>query len=547
MKHPLSLTRKTPLALSIGFAIFCAGCATAPDAGKRETPVVQASQLLKKADAQSKNSTEAVGLYLNAARSGLALAGSKTASQETRTEGRHIYNEAVVGCVLALQKRPPQPIKPVKQEAFRGGQTNYDLKVVSTGDTKNPATFDRFVDAAALKRKAFKTNNVREGLGGALVGVMDSTKVKVPNRAPAGFAEPITAVVSFGQSSRAGAIPASLSFLDPRKSDHVTVDGSKFVLEGDFTAPLAFVPEPNAMLLGIAAMLRSDKTSGRAGIYFCEPYDPQKIPVLFVHGLMSSPHAWIGFINELNSDQEFRRRYQAWVFFYPTGSPIAGNALLLRRSLAELQKTYPNHKPMVVVGHSMGGILTQMQVTNSKSILWDFIFGAKAKELDAKFPNTSLIKQALFFQANPHISKVIFIATPHLGSNLADLRIASLAARLIRLPVDVIKGIDRQTRAAVMGIIPGMKTIPTSIVGLSPKSPLLKGVAKLPITVPYYSIIGNQGKDNVPLAKSSDGVVPYWSSHIAGEQSEIIVPTGHDAFDSPKSVAEVLRILALKN
>ena len=68
---------------------------------------------------------------------------------------------------------------------------------------------------------------------------------------------------------------------------------------------------------------------------------------------------------------------------------------------------------------------------------------------------------------------------------------------------------------------------------------------KLPIEVPYHSIIGNRGLDQTPLVKSSDGVVPYWSSHLEGADSELIVPTGHDAFKSPLSVTEVLRILKI--
>ena len=90
-----------------------------------------------------------------------------------------------------------------------------------------------------------------------------------------------------------------------------------------------------------------------------------------------------------------------------------------------------------------------------------------------------------------------------------------------------------------------MKSIPTSITGLSPKSRVLKAMNKLPIEVPYHSIIGNRGLDQTPLVKSSDGVVPYWSSHLEGADSELIVPTGHDAFKSPLSVTEVLRILKI--
>jgi hypothetical protein len=62
-----------------------------------------------------------------------------------------------------------------------------------------------------------------------------------------------------------------------------------------------------------------------------------------------------------------------------------------------------------------------------------------------------------------------------------------------------------------------------------------------PICAPYHSIIGDRGRGDMP--NSSDGVVPYESSHLEGAQSESIVPVRHTAFDQPATVAEVDRIL----
>jgi hypothetical protein len=62
-------------------------------------------------------------------------------------------------------------------------------------------------------------------------------------------------------------------------------------------------------------------------------------------------------------------------------------------------------------------------------------------------------------------------------------------------------------------------------------------------SVPYYSIIGDRGRGDTP--NSSDGVVPYWSSHLAGAQSELIVPGPHGSYALPQTVAELKRILRL--
>ena len=71
----------------------------------------------------------------------------------------------------------------------------------------------------------------------------------------------------------------------------------------------------------------------------------------------------------------------------------------------------------------------------------------------------------------------------------------------------------------------------------------LHALDTLPIQVPYHSIIGDRGRGDTP--NSSDGVVAYWSSHLTGCQSELIVPGAHGAFELPQTVSELKRILHL--
>jgi hypothetical protein len=83
----------------------------------------------------------------------------------------------------------------------------------------------------------------------------------------------------------------------------------------------------------------------------------------------------------------------------------------------------------------------------------------------------------------------------------------------------------------------------TSIAGLSPGNPLFEGLEKIPIEVPHHSIIGDRGRGDTP--NSSDGVVPYSSSHLASAESELIVPGPHGSHDLPETIAELERILQL--
>ena len=63
------------------------------------------------------------------------------------------------------------------------------------------------------------------------------------------------------------------------------------------------------------------------------------------------------------------------------------------------------------------------------------------------------------------------------------------------------------------------------------------------MSVPYHSIIGDRGKGNCP--NCTDGVVAYWSSHLDGAKSELIVPGPHGSCELPQTIAELDRILRL--
>lgn len=94
------------------------------------------------------------------------------------------------------------------------------------------------------------------------------------------------------------------------------------------------------------------------------------------------------------------------------------------------------------------------------------------------------------------------------------------------------------------------KKMPTSVDFLNPENRFVKNLAKLPLAkgIPYHSIIGDRGKGGNPdhtKPLSSDGIVEYWSSHLDGAQSEIIIPSGHWTNKDPLGIAEVRRILYL--
>jgi len=196
----------------------------------------------------------------------------------------------------------------------------------------------------------------------------------------------------------------------------------------------------------------------------------------------------------------------------------------------------------VLISHSMGGLLSQMQAVTTGSVLWDRVFQGDADRLYAKVPPDNVVKRALIFDANLRVQRIVFICVPHRGSDLATNWIGSFGVGLISLPGNFLSGAQDVVSAPLEKDV-GVKHMPTGINGLSPRSPLLRGLDTLPIHAPYHTIVGDRGRGDTP--NSSDGVVAYRSSHLTGAQSELIVPGPHGSYALPQTVSELKRILRL--
>ena len=157
----------------------------------------------------------------------------------------------------------------------------------------------------------------------------------------------------------------------------------------------------------------------------------------------------------------------------------------------------------------------------------------------------SSILRYFFFRHQPGIDRVIFLAVPHRGSYLAAGVVGSVGSRLMRHskgPAATLKELAHDY-PGILGpyfIRINARGGPSSLFSLAP-NPLLDGLAGLPIRVPFHSIIGHLGTNDV--SKSSDGVVSYRSAHLEGAESEKIVPAGHNLLSNSIVVTEIKRIL----
>jgi len=512
-----------------------AGCAT-PPAG--QTPDAIAAKSLQEARSTHFAPEARVGHYLDAA----ALTAPRLGSGKEDTPARETYNAATAELTEFLKTDDGGKLWNHPETITSSGGKTYHLRFQPASSSVWASDyFTKFENPKDIKRGLVKTEVIHEGVGGALVGVRTVTPQE-PFAPHKGMAAAVTSTVDFHGSD------AVLTLHRPSTDPSAQVQGKVRPLEANFSAPISYFRPPNNLLLfGMMGTLSGGNMMERTGLYFLEPYDPNRIPVVFVHGLASTPFTWVKTITGLQQDPEIRKRYQPWVFSYATGNPILYSALRLREELARADKLYPNHKPYVVVGHSMGGMLTHDQVINVTEAMWerDKNVGQTAKRIFANNSNDSLVVRALTFQANPRIKRVVFVCTPHRGSVMATSGIGRLGISLIKVPFTVARSMtEAMTNADISQISgSGANRLPNSVSGLKPTNPTFPVVNSARMTVPYHSIIGDRGKGDSP--NSTDGVVAYWSSHLDGAKSEKIVPGPHGSCELPETIAELDRILKL--
>jgi hypothetical protein len=519
---------------SLGFSVAIAFSACAPSKLPPAEGLHRAAvHSLEQAASPKASPEQRAALYLDAAREASALLDTPGSGESARK----IYNKAAADLTVLLRAENNGALwnRPL---ALTSGGNTYRLRFA--GETRDgvwsPAYFTSFIPAEDVDLKTIKRSNRKDGIGGALVGVHKSDAHQAFSP-PVGISAPVTAVLDFKGRD------VTLSLIDPTKKTQSSVAGKTRGLDADFSAPLAYYPQKSEMMEGLMGAIHVANHMKQAGLYMLEPYDPDRIPLIFVHGLISTPRMWRNVINELETDPELRRRYQCAVFGYPTGNPPLYSAMLLRDELAKYYKQHPDARDAVLVGHSMGGILSRTQVSTVRREDWDVAGKDKADRFFANVKPGDVVERCSIFTANPDIDRTIFICTPHRGSEMAVGTVGELAIRLISLPVDLASTFASTVGDSVAIITGDTKRMPNSVTGLSPENPTFKMLDARPIEVPHHSIIGDRGKGDTP--NSSDGVVEYWSSHLKTAKSEKIVPGPHGSCELPETIEELKRLLHL--
>jgi pimeloyl-ACP methyl ester carboxylesterase len=434
-----------------------------------------------------------------------------------------------------------------------------DVTVDRTGFRWGNRELTSFVPVGELEVRGLRNRYRQAGIGAALAA---STKPIDPTAwdfVPPRVKVPVTALLRIANAREGlvtGDVSGTIELYAASETRDTEIGGREVPLEIEPTAALAYqLAESRLWERELKGFLSGDllfREQRQTRLYALEPYRRGRVPVVFVHGTASSPARWAEMVNDLENDPRIRKRFQFWVFVYDTGNPIAYSAMLLRRSLREAiahldpDATDACLSRMVIIGHSQGGLLAKMTVIDTGDKLWRNVSDRPLEDLSLKPETRALLKEALFLEPVPSVSRVVFIATPHRGSFQARAWVADLLARLVKMPSELTGlGVELLTLRRERAVFAPVKRIPTSVENMSPANPFIRTLATIPVApgVHAHSIIAVKGDG--PPEKGNDGVVTYQSAHVEGVESELVVRSPHSVQGNPEAIEEVRRILLL--
>lgn len=461
---------------------------------------------------------------------------------------RSDYNFAVARVMDIVYEEKLQPWKnAVIAPSAEGAPWKLTLTPPYKEKQFQPSLFEfRPSDRYDFRGKGVGKRVLKEGLGASLVVAgrdMDYVKID-PFAQGKSVYYSFTALVDFRGRN------ADIVLADPLARETAVFDGHRYQLAADFQGPLALaLNELDLEKREILWLFKPQDFLENARLARSQPYDPRKIPLIFIHGLGNSPAIWMPLVEFIRGDQVIRENYQIWFYAYPSGLPYPVAAARLRHQLAMARERYPGMRDAVVVGHSMGGMISRLLITDSGKNLWDIYFDKNPEQLSLSDQARHLLESILFFKPVPHISRVVFVAASHRGSDDAVGFWGRLGAAIIGDPIadsSEFREIISQARPEAQAH--GRKRFPNSIDLLDPDSLFVDEVNLLPTArgVPFHSVMGDRGKGGFldkTKPQSSDGIVPYWSSHMDGAESERVIPSGHWCQLHPLGMDEIKRIL----
>ncbi len=390
------------------------------------------------------------------------LVEGRSPSDPRYRQAMEIYNGSVDHLIRAAMTRGH--IQPQEGEviSFKFHGREEKLRIVLKDSPWKSSDVHKILLASDFEVSGLDQEFNQYGLGVPLIGVREASD-KLKDRAPqerfypTEMAFPLTAFLVPNSRLLDPNVDiektrvCTLWLIDPVQQRTVGIGENKLALEIDLTTPLAYMwSRTDLDRFRWTGLLRPEKGLDRANLLLLRPYEPGKIPVVMVHGLISTPLAWIPMINGLQRKPEIQKHYQFLLYMYPTGVPVPIAAASLREDLIQAKQMYdpdgrdPAFDRMVLLGHSMGGLLSHMMVLDSADKLWR-LYSDRSFDNEIIGPREVIeeLRQYLFFKPLPFVSRVVFLATPHRGSDMSHGVIGRVGTSLISDPDNIHKLLAR--------------------------------------------------------------------------------------------------------
>ncbi len=487
---------------------------------------------------------------------------AERAFEDRQTQVRDYYNYAVQQSVTRLfshYRDAPKADAARSGESARIGDWNIHFLMDEVRLPGGKTTPYELIPASTLTFSGLRSMYRRDGFGAELVAVM-ARSVNDKDTFEQPYSETpfpaLSVILSFKGRTLTQILEthdAAFTVSDPYRRYYVSLGGISVPLAANFTSGYGlWLARSGFATQALRNAIGTSDGLAEPHIYLLQPYDPDRRIIVMLHGLASSPEAWINTANEVLGDEVLRRGYQIWQVYYPTNAPLPYNNAEIRKALRRTLEhfdpmgTARASRDMVVIGHSMGGILSRLMVSSSGDVLWKALQEYRSFTPEEMAEAEAEFGDMMRFEPFHGITRAVFIATPHRGTEFAEHRLARWASNLITLPATVLRKFARMSQRAEGGEMPGGEPyyIPNGVDSLSPKDPFIRLLPQMPISpaVTFHSIVATD-KPDAPLEESTDGFVTYHSAHLDGAASEAVIPYTHSVQEAPEAILEIRRVL----
>jgi pimeloyl-ACP methyl ester carboxylesterase len=484
---------------------------------------------------------------------------------------RDFYNQALTQLVNGHSLRNPSTnLTPT----IKIGKSTYTIDIQAYQRLQN-MKLEKFISSYNMNFSGLRAINRRDGFGSDFVAVFPSTDSSsqenkyilnpLTHDYPKGINPNIhkaryLAATIIAQPKKSNATIEDvltnpnfeIKVYDPYSVEKVEIAGKPYSLAANFSAPYGlWLAENNLGAAAYLTLIDRDQHLAMPHLYMLEPYNPNKKIIVLVHGLASSPEAWIAVTNDIMGDAILREHYQVWQIFYSTNMPILESRFqiyaLLKQAFGSLSPKDAAAQDAVLIGHSMGGIISRLLVSDAD-------ISKQALELMNNRQQTRLRKhpvigERLKMKPIENFDRAIFLAAPHRGTDYADRWFTLAARKIIKIPATFLTTLADTLTSYDVDLKDFVKTLTNDVIqngpsDLSKKSKFMELTASIPPEkgLVFHSIMGNITKSDDPNV-ITDGIVPYKSAHLDGAVSEKIFTGGHSIQETPEAVLELRRIL----